>query len=142
MEDNLQGPLAPALEMVVPDEYAVRVKRLGIVSAWDDPNFKAAVVATGRKQLIMAGVTTDICLVFPAISAVREGFEVLAVLDASGSPSDLAEEMARHRMEQEGVILTTAATAIAELVHDWASPAGSVLIQLLLAANPPMLAAL
>jgi nicotinamidase-related amidase len=141
MEDNLQGPLAPALERVAPDEYAARVKRLGIVSAWDDPNFKAAVVATGRKQLIMAGVTTDICLVFPAIAAVREGFEVLAVLDASGSPSDLAEEMARHRMEQEGVILTTAATVIAELVHDWASPAGSVLVQLLLAANPPMLAA-
>jgi len=142
MEGYLQGPLAPALEKVLPDEYAARVKRLGIVSAWDDPNFKAAVLATGRKQLIMAGVTTDICLVFPAIEAVREGFEVLAVLDASGSPSDLAEEMARRRMEQEGVILTTAATVIAELVHDWASPAGSELIQLLLAANPPMLPAL
>lgn len=95
-----------------------------------------------RKQLIMAGVTTDICLVFPAISAVREGFEVLAVLDASGSPSELSEEMARRRMEQEGVILATSATVIAELVHDWASPSGSVLIQLLLAANPPMLPAL
>lgn len=142
MEDYLQGPLSPALEKVLPKEYAARVKRMGIVNAWDDPNFKAAVLATGRKQLVMAGVTTDICLVFPAISAVREGFEVLAVLDAAGSPSDLSEEMARRRMEQEGVILTTTATVIAELVHDWASPAGQVLIQLLLAANPPMLPAL
>jgi len=142
MEDHLQGPLAPALERVLPKEYAARVKRKGIVSAWDDANFKAAVLATGRKQLVMAGVTTDVCLVFPAISAVREGFEVLAVLDASGSPSDLSEEMARRRMEQAGVILTTTATAIAELVHDWVSPAGGVLIQLLLAANPPMLPAL
>jgi nicotinamidase-related amidase len=142
MEDHLQGPLAPALEKILPKEYAARVKRQGIVSAWDDSKFKAAVLATGRKQLVMAGVTTDICLVFPAISAVRDGFEVLAVLDASGSPSDLSEEMARRRMEQAGVILTTAATAIAELVHDWVSPAGMELIQLLLAANPPMLPAL
>lgn len=141
-EDHVQGPLAPALERVLPDEYAARVKRQGVVSAWDDENFKAAVLATGRKQLIMAGVTTDICLVFPAISAVREGFEVLAVLDASGSPSDLSEEMARRRMEQAGVVLTATATAIAELVHDWATPAGMELVPLLMAANPPMQPAL
>ena len=71
MEDHLQGPLAPALEKILPKEYAARVKRQGIVSAWDDSKFKAAVLATGRKQLVMAGVTTDICLVFPAISAIR-----------------------------------------------------------------------
>ena len=141
-EENVQGPLSPALEHVLPDEYAARVKRQGIVNAWDDPNYKAAVLATGRRQLVMAGVTTDICLVFPAISAVREGFEVLAVLDASGSPTDLAEEMARRRMEQAGVILTATATAIAELVHDWASPAGGKIVPMLVAANPPMQPAL
>ena len=87
-EDHAQGPTAPALQVALPDAYKNRVKRTGIVNAWADPNFSAAVRATGRKKLIMAAVTTDICLIFPAISAVQEGFDVLAVLDASGSAFD------------------------------------------------------
>jgi nicotinamidase-related amidase len=86
MEDHLQGPLSTALQLVAPEAYEARVKRLGIVNAWADPNFKAAVEATGRKQLVMAGVTTDICLVFPSINAVNEGYDVQAVLDASDPP--------------------------------------------------------
>jgi nicotinamidase-related amidase len=83
-EDHLQGPTAPALQQALPEAYNNRVKRTGIVNAWADPNFSAAVRATGRRKLIMAAVTTDICLIFPAISAVQGGFDVLAVLDASG----------------------------------------------------------
>jgi nicotinamidase-related amidase len=83
-EDHAQGPTAPASQAAVPDAYKNRVKRTGIVNAWADPTFSAAVRATGRKKLIMAAVTMDICLVFPVISAVQEGFDVLAVLDASG----------------------------------------------------------
>jgi nicotinamidase-related amidase len=94
----------------------------GIVNAWDDKNFVAAVEKSGRKNLIMAGVTTDICLVFPAVSAVRAGYSVQAVMDASGSPFELSEEMARRRMEGEGVVLTTANTVIAELTGDWSLP--------------------
>jgi nicotinamidase-related amidase len=75
MEDHVQGPLAPPLQKVAPEAYEARVKRLGIVNAWADPNFKAAVKATGRKQLVMAGVTTDICLVFPSIDAASDGYE-------------------------------------------------------------------
>ena len=100
-EQNLQGPLLPELEQILPDAFAARVKRAGIVNAWNDPNFVAAVKKTGRKNLIMAGVTTDVCLVFPTISAVREGFNVQAVMDASGSPFDISEEMSRRRMENE-----------------------------------------
>jgi nicotinamidase-related amidase len=55
------------------------------VNAWADPNFSGAIEATGRKNLIMGGVTTDICLVFPSISAVQLGYSVQAILDASGS---------------------------------------------------------
>ena len=113
-----------------------RVKRVGIVNAWADKNFSAAVKATGRKQLIMAGVTTDICLVFPAMSAVQEGFEVQAVMDASGSTYEIQEEMARRRMENAGVVLTTTNTIVAELVQDWASPQGSQLIGLLMSTAP------
>jgi nicotinamidase-related amidase len=135
-EDHPQGPTAPALQEALPEAYKNRVKRTGIVNAWADPNFSAAVRATGRKNLIMAAVTTDICLIFPAISAVQEGFEVLAVLDASGSSFDVQEELARRRMATAGVMLTTTNTAIAELVQDWSTPQGSQLIQLLMASVP------
>jgi len=135
-EDHAQGPTAPALQEALPEAYKNRVKRTGIVNAWADPNFSAAVRATGRKKLIMAAVTTDICLIFPAISAVQEGFEVLAVLDASGSSFDVQEELARRRMATAGVMLTTTNTAIAELVQDWSTPQGSQLIQLLMASVP------
>jgi nicotinamidase-related amidase len=135
-EDHIQGPTAPALQQVLPEAHNNRVKRAGIVNAWADPNFSAAVRATGRKKLIMAAVTTDICLIFPAISAVQEGFDVLAVLDASGSSYEVQETLARQRMEHAGVLLTTTNTAIAELVQDWSTPQGSELIQLLIATVP------
>ena len=135
-EDHPQGPTAPALQEALPEAYKNRVKRTGIVNAWADQNFSAAVRATERKKLIKAAVTTDICLIFPAISAVQEGFEVLAVLDASGSSFDVQEELARRRMATAGVMLTTTNTAIAELVQDWSTPQGSQLIQLLMASVP------
>ena len=115
MEDHVQGPIAPALQQVLPEAYNNRIKRVGIVNAWADPNFSGAVRATGRKNIIMGGVTTDICLIFPSISAVQEGLNVLAVLDASGSSYEVQENMARSRMERAGVVLTTTNTAIAEL---------------------------
>ena len=121
----------PELREIVPDAFAARIKRAGIVNAWDDPNFKQAVAATQRTHLIMAGVTTDVCLVFPAISACLEGYKVQAVLDASGSPFDLSEDMARRRMERAGVVLTATNTLIAELAQDWSRPEGGQLIQVL-----------
>jgi nicotinamidase-related amidase len=136
MEDHIQGPTAPALQQALPEAYNNRIKRAGIVNAWADPSFSAAVRATGRKKLIMAAVTTDICLIFPSISAVQEGFDVLAVLDASGSSYEVQETLARRRMEDAGVVLTTTNTAIAELVQDWSTPQGSELIQLLIATVP------
>ena len=135
-EDQVQGPTAPALQEAVPDAFKNRVKRTGIVNAWADPNFSAAVRATGRKKLIMAAVTTDICLVFPAISAVQEGFDVLAVLDASGSAFDAQEELGRRRLATAGVALTTTNTAVAELVQDWSTPQGSELVPLIMASEP------
>jgi nicotinamidase-related amidase len=137
-EDHIQGPLAPSLQRVLPEAYKNCVKRVGIVNAWADPKFVAAVKATGRKQLIMGGVTTDICLIFPSMSAVHDGFEVQAVMDASGSAYEIQEEMARRRMENAGVVLTTTNTVVAELVQDWSSPEGSELVKLLVATVPMM----
>ena len=130
-EDRLQGPLLPELAQILPDAYAARVKRAGIVNAWNDQKFREAVQTASRPNLIMAGVTTDVCLVFPAISACQEGFRVQAVLDASGSPFDISEEMARRRMAGEGVVLTATNTLMAELAQDWSRPEGAQLLQIL-----------
>jgi nicotinamidase-related amidase len=132
-EDHLQGPIAKSLQHVLPEQFAARVQRVGVVNAWDDPGFKKAVEATGRRQLIMGAVTTDICLVFPAISAVEDGYEVQAVMDASGSSFAIGEETSRRRMERSGVWLTSTNTMIAELVQDWSTTEGQKLMPLMMA---------
>ena len=130
-EDRIQGPLLPELGSLLPDAFEARVKRAGVVNAWSDPAFRNAVLATGRRNLVMAGVTTDVCLIFPAMDAAREGFNVQAVMDASGSPFELSEEMSRQRMRAAGVVLTATSTLIAELAQDWSTPEGQQLIQVL-----------
>ncbi len=139
-EQNVQGPLLPELEHLLPEAFAARVRRAGIVNAWNDPNFKQAVEATGRRNLIMAGVTTDVCLVYPAISACREGYQVQAVMDASGSPYEISEEMSRRRMEREGVVLTATNTLMAELAQDGSRPEGGQLLQILFGEVLPPIA--
>lgn len=139
-EERTQGPLLPELQQLQPEAFEKRIKRAGIVNAWTDENFANAVRATGRKQLIMAGVTTDVCLIYPSIAALQEGFEVQAVMDASGSPFDLSEELSRQRMHDAGVVLTTSNTLIAELVQTWATPEGQQLIGVLFGGLlPPIL---
>jgi nicotinamidase-related amidase len=136
LEEKVQGPLHPALQQAMPTAYAARVKRSGIVNAWADPAFVKAIEATGRRQLIMAAVTTDICLVFPAISAVEAGYEVLAVMDACGTDTEIGEDMARRRMERAGVWLTATNTMVAELVQDWSTPQGGPLVVAMTSASP------
>lgn len=139
-EERAQGPLLPELQQLLPEAYEKRIKRAGIVNAWNDEAFANAVRATGRKQIIMAGVTTDVCLIYPSISAVEEGFQVQAVMDASGSPFDLSEELSRQRMHDAGVVLTTSNTLIAELAQSWATPEGQQLIGVLFGGLlPPIL---
>ncbi len=140
-EGNMQGALLPELQEILPTAFAARVQRAGIVNAWNDPNFSAAVAATGRKNLIMAGVTTSVCLVYPALSAIEAGYNVQAVMDASGSPSELAEEVSRRRMENAGTILTATDSIIAELAQDWSTPTGNQLIQVLFQHVLPAIAA-
>ncbi len=140
-EDQVQGPIAPALAKAAPEAFKNRIKRVGIVNAWDDPNFKGAVQATGRKQLIMGGITTDICLVFPSISAVEEGYEVNAIVDASGSPLQVSDDMARNRMEKNGVTLTVTNTTIAELTKNWASKDGPSLVKIMFEGVLPIVPA-
>ena len=128
---NVQGPLMPELRDILPEAFAARVKRHGVVNAWDDPAFADACRKTGKRNFVMAGVTTDICMVSPAISAVEEGYNVKVVADACGSSNQIAEEMSWRRMEAAGVHLTSTGAIVAELVKNWASPAGAVAFPLL-----------
>lgn len=130
-EDRFQGPIMDELVELLPDAYESRIKRTGIVNAWDDENFVKAVKDTGRKHLIMGGVTTDVCLIYPSITAVQDGFEVQAVMDASGSPFHLSEQLSQQRMHDAGVVLTATNTLLAELVQDWSRPEGVELQTLL-----------
>ncbi|MBP6583792.1 MAG: isochorismatase family protein [Chromatiaceae bacterium] len=134
MEEYAQGPLLSELESILPSQFTARIKRFGIVNAMDDENFAAAVMATGRKKLIIAGVTNDVCTVYPALSLVRDGFEVQVVADAGGSPSKMADDIALRRMERGGVTLTSTNQLIAELAGSWTTPEGGELIQVMMPA--------
>ncbi|MFF3669403.1 hydrolase [Microtetraspora malaysiensis] len=90
------------------------------INTWEDPRVVQAVADTGRKDLIIAGLWTDICLAFPAIHALADGYRVFAVTDASGATSLEAHERGVQRMVQAGVIPTTTATVLGELQRDWA----------------------
>lgn len=85
------GPLIPEIHANAP--HAQYVARKGEINAWDNPEFVAAVKATGRKTLIIAGTITSVCMAFPSISAVADGYKVFAVIDASGTYSKMAQEI-------------------------------------------------
>lgn len=87
----------------------------GTVNAWEQPEFVAAVEATGRKKLIMAALWTEVCLAYPALDAMREGYEVYAVSDASGGTSNDAHERGMQRLIQAGAVPITWEAAMAEL---------------------------
>jgi nicotinamidase-related amidase len=134
MEDHMQGQTLPELQEILPQEYANRVKRTGITNAWEDKNFKAAVLkaAGGRKNVIMAGLTNDVCIVYPSISMVEEGFDVQVVIDAGGSPTEIADDVARATWEKFGVRTTVINQLVTELTDRWESEDGGKLLQILL----------
>ncbi len=90
------------------------------MNAWDDPAFVAAVRATGRKKLVIAGLWTEVCVVMPALSALREGYAVYVVADACGGVSPTAHTTAMDRMTQAGVVPLTWLQFLLELQRDWA----------------------
>jgi len=123
--DGPNGPLLADLTALYAEVKPIY--RPGEINAWDNPDIVRAVEATGRKQLIIAGVTTDVCLQFPAMSAVAAGYDVWAVLDCSGTWTDLVQRAAMQRMTQAGVRTTTWVAVAAELQRDWREPTGEKL---------------
>jgi nicotinamidase-related amidase len=116
-EDGPNGPLVPELKEMFPD--APYIARPGNINAWDNPDFVAAVKATGRKQLIVAGVVTEVCVAFPALSAIEEGYEVFVVADASGTFNKMTRDAAWFRMQAAGAQLMTWFGVACELHRDW-----------------------
>jgi len=102
MEEYAQGPLLAELADIAPAEFAARVQRQGVVNAFDDEHFAAAVKATGRTHLVIAGVTNDVCTVFPTLTALAQGYPVQVVADAGGSPAKTADDIAIRRMDKAG----------------------------------------
>src|SRR5262245_17305978 len=131
MEDQVQGPLMPELEQILPQAFAARIKRPGIVNAMHHEGFNKAVKATGRKKLFVAGVTTEICITFPVLQMLEEGYEVQVSADASASYTKYGDDIALRRMENAGAVITTVDQIVSELAVDWTSPNGQKLVPIL-----------
>jgi len=116
-EDGPNGPLVPELKETFPD--APYIARPGQINAWDNEEFVNAVKATGRKQLVIAGVVTEVCVAFPALSALEEGFDVFVVTDASGTFNHVTRHSAWARMSAAGAQLMTWFAVACELHRDW-----------------------
>ncbi len=118
--DSMWGPVIPELAKVLPPDLEI-IDR-STVNAWDDPRVKAAIRATGRKKLIITGISTEVCLALPAISATAEGYDAYAAIDASGTFWQAKREAGLLRMQQAGVVPIDYSTAIVEILADNADP--------------------
>ena len=116
-EQGPNGPLVPELKEMFPD--APYIARPGQINAWDNEDFVKAVKATGKKQLIIAGVVTEVCVAFPALSALEEEFDVFVVTDASGTFNEITRDAAWNRMSSAGAQLMNWFGVACELHRDW-----------------------
>lgn len=117
--DSLWGPAFPELVAALPGQ--VFIDRT-TVNAWDDPRVAAAIEATGRKKLIFAGVSLEVCAAFPAMRAVREGYEAYVAVDASGTFNVTKRETGILRLVQSGVVVADGSTLMVEILGDNARP--------------------
>ena len=132
--DGPNGPLMPEIHEAAP--HAVYVPRKGEVNAWDNALFVKTVRETGKKTLIIAGVWTSVCVMFPALDAKAAGFKVYAVMDASGDPSELASRTTLARFTQAGVVPTSANAVICEVHRTWNRPDAAQLAELYTMVSP------
>jgi nicotinamidase-related amidase len=114
------GPLIPEVHEFAP--HAKYVARKGEINVWDSPEFVAAVKETGRGTLVIAATITSVCMAFPSISAVHDGYKVFAVIDASGTYSKMAQEITMARIVQAGVVPIDTAGVCSEIQQTWNRP--------------------
>ena len=116
-ENGPNGPIVPELVELFPD--APFIARPGQINAWDNEDFVKAVKATGKKQLIIAGVVTEVCVAFPTLSALAEGYEVFVIADASATFDEISRQAALDRMQAAGAQILAGFAAAGELQRDW-----------------------
>ncbi|CAI6336176.1 unnamed protein product [Periconia digitata] len=117
------GPLPKEMLEMYPD--APLIQRQGEVNAWDNAEFREAVKATGKKQIIVAGIVTDVCTAFLALSLRAEGYSVFANIEASGTTTALIRDTANSRMQQAGVQLVSLFSIVCDLMRDWRNTPGA-----------------
>lgn len=121
---DMWGPLIPELAKEV---SGINIIKRTAVNAWDDPKVVQAIKATGRKQILVAGISLEVCAAFPALSAKEQGFDTRVVLDASGTFNEAKRQSGIQRLTVSGIPLTDYASASVELLGDNADPkAGEV----------------
>jgi len=120
--DGPNGPVLSIVTEIMPD--ATVVNRNGEIDAFDLDEFKDAVAATGRKKLILIGITTDVCLSFASLHALSLGYDVYAVIDASGSNNPLTLQLTVTRLAAEGVKIMTWLAVGSEIMQDWRNEGG------------------
>ncbi|MBU5638886.1 hydrolase [Geomonas sp. Red69] len=114
---SFSGNMWPQLLDIFPDNDIIERNSM---NSWDDPKFVEAVQATGRNKLIMAALWTEVCLAFPTLDAMKAGYEVYAVEDASGGTSVTAHNAAMRRIEQAGAVPMTSLQVLLEYQRTWA----------------------
>lgn len=114
---SFSGQMWPQLLDIFPDHEPVERTSM---NSWEDSNFVAQVEKTGRKKLVIAALWTEVCLTFPALQAMEAGYEVYAVVDASGGTSPVAHDMAIQRITQAGAVPVTWQQVLLEFQRDWA----------------------
>jgi len=122
--DSMWGPTIPELVEALP---GIEIIDRSSVNAFDDVRVACAIEATGRKKLIFAGISLEVCAAFPAMTAVAKGLEAYVAVDASGTFSESKRQAGILRMLQAGVVISDYATLMVEILKDNARPeAGEV----------------
>jgi nicotinamidase-related amidase len=114
---SFSGNLWPQIRAVFPEQPAIERSSM---NAWDDKNFVAAIKATGRKKIVLAGLWTEVCVAFPSVQAIHDGYEVYVVEDCCGDVSQLAHDNAMKRVIQAGAKPVTSLQVMLEFQRDWA----------------------
>jgi isochorismate hydrolase len=112
----------PTRQSILDEVPGVQVIDRSSMNAWDDKPFVDAVKKTGRKRLIFGALYTEICLAFPVVSAMKDGYDAAFVVDAVGGLSQLAHRTAIERLTAAGAVSNTALALVTELFRDWKSP--------------------
>ena len=114
--ESFSGYLWPQLLNVFPGEHVIERSSM---NSWDDPGFREAIKATGRKNIILTGLWTEVCVTWPAVEMVGEGYNIYVVEDCCGATSTAAQDAALSRMVQAGVCRLTTVAALLEWQRDW-----------------------